>query len=131
RAMIASLLHRGARLAPDEQASNDFARFGHRVSYMADEAIERATVVVDCTPAGNENKVNCYQRIKGPRGFLAQGSEFGFGKPYALGINDHVQSPDDKYIQIVSCNTHNISVLIKTIASESTGKISLDHGQFV
>src|SRR5438874_9927451 len=53
RAMIASLLHRGARLASDEQASNDFARFGQRVSYMADEAIERATVVVDCTPAGH------------------------------------------------------------------------------
>jgi glyceraldehyde-3-phosphate dehydrogenase/erythrose-4-phosphate dehydrogenase len=131
RAMINSLLHRGARLAADEQARDDFARLGHRVSYDADEAIQRATVVVDCTPAGNENKVTCYQRIKGPRGFLAQGSEFGFGTPYALGINDHIQSPDEKYVQIVSCNTHNISVLLKTIASDKTGKISLDHAQFV
>jgi len=71
RAMISSLLHRGARLASDEQATDDFARLGHRVSYTNDEAIERATVVVDCTPAGNENKVNCYQRVKGPKGFLA------------------------------------------------------------
>jgi glyceraldehyde-3-phosphate dehydrogenase (NAD(P)) len=131
RSMISSLLHRGARLASDEQASHDFARFGQRVSYMADEAIERATVVVDCTPAGNENKVTCYMRVKGPKGFLAQGSEFGFGKPYALGINDSVQSPDEKFVQIVSCNTHNISVLLKTIASTSTGKLSLDHAQFV
>ncbi|HEX3111051.1 MAG TPA: hypothetical protein VHU41_18260, partial [Thermoanaerobaculia bacterium] len=81
RAMINSLLHRGARLSADEEARDDFARLGHRVSYDGNEAIERATVVVDCTPAGNENKVNCYQRIKGPKGFLAQGSEFGFGKP--------------------------------------------------
>lgn len=130
RAMINSLLHRGARLAADEQARDDFARLGHRVSYTADEAIDRATVVVDCTPAGNENKVNCYQRVKGPKGFLAQGSEFGFGKPYALGINDEVQSPDERFVQIVSCNTHNISVLLKTLATHG-GKISLDSAQFV
>jgi glyceraldehyde-3-phosphate dehydrogenase type II len=130
RAMINSLIHRGARLASDEQATDDFARLGHRVSYNADEAIERATVVVDCTPAGNENKVGCYQRIKGPKGFLAQGSEFGFGKPYALGINDAVQSPDERFVQIVSCNTHNISVLLKTIATHE-GKMSLDSAQFV
>ncbi|MBV8518188.1 MAG: hypothetical protein JO197_12380 [Acidobacteria bacterium] len=130
RAMINSLLARGARLVADEQARDDFARFGHRVSYTADEAIERATVVVDCTPAGNENKVTCYQRVKGPKGFLAQGSEFGFGKPYALGINDEVQSPDERFVQIVSCNTHNISVLLKTLASVD-GKMSLDAAQFV
>jgi glyceraldehyde-3-phosphate dehydrogenase/erythrose-4-phosphate dehydrogenase len=130
RAMINALLHRGARLASDEQAADDFARLGHRVSYTADEAIERATVVVDCTPAGNENKVNCYARVKGPKGFLAQGSEFGFGKPYALGINDEVQSPDDKFVQIVSCNTHNISVLLKTVGTHG-GKLSIASGQFV
>jgi glyceraldehyde-3-phosphate dehydrogenase/erythrose-4-phosphate dehydrogenase len=130
RAMINSLLSRGARLTADEQARDDFARLGHRVSYTNDEAIDRATVVVDCTPAGNENKVTCYQRVKGPKGFLAQGSEFGFGKPYALGINDEVQSPDERFVQIVSCNTHNISVLLKTLASVD-GKISLDAAQFV
>ena len=48
-------------------------------------------------------------------GFIAQGSEFGFGKPYARGINDEALcSGEDKYLQVVSCNTHNISVLIKT-----------------
>jgi len=129
RAMINSLLARGARLAADEQARDDFARLGHRVSYTAEEAVERATVVVDCSPAGNDNK-HFYQSVKGPKGFMAQGSEFGFGKPYARGINDEVQSPDERFVQIVSCNTHNISVLLKTIATHN-GKISLDSGQFV
>ena len=45
-------------------------------------------MVIDCTPAGNENKEKYYEEITGPKGFLAQGSEFGFGKPYARGIND-------------------------------------------
>src|SRR4051794_17636403 len=126
RAMINHLLHRGARLAPDDDARDDFARLGYRVSYTAEEAIERATVVVDCTPAGNENK-HFYQRVKGPKGFLAQGSEFGFGKPDARGINDEVQSPDEKYVRVVSCNTHHIPVLLNTIAGKG-GKSTLRNG---
>ena len=130
RAMVNSLISRGARLAADEAARDDFARLGHRVSYTTEEAVERATVVVDCTPAGNDNK-QFYKRVKGPKGFLAQGSEFGFGKPYALGINDEIQSPDEKFVQIVSCNTHNISVLLKTLACGKDGKMSLEAGRFV
>jgi len=129
RAMVNSLINRGARLVADEAARDDFARLGHRVSYTTEEALERSTVVVDCTPAGNENK-QLYQKFRGPKGFLAQGSEFGFGKPYARGINDEVQSPDDRFVQIVSCNTHNISVLLKTLASID-GKINLEAGRFV
>lgn len=129
RAMVDFLINRGASLAADEEARDEFARLGHRVAFTAEEAIDRATVVVDCTPAGNDNK-HTYERFKGPKGFLAQGSEFGFGRPYARGINDEVQDPDDRYVQVVSCNTHNISVLLKTLASKG-GKISLETGRFV
>ena len=100
------------------------------MSFTTEEALERATVVVDCTPAGNDNKAKYYERIKGPKGYLAQGSEFGFGKPYARGINDEVQSVGERFVQIVSCNTHNISVLLKTLASRD-GKMSLVAGRFV
>lgn len=130
RAMIDHLLGRGARLVADSDARDEFARLGHRVSYTTEEALERATVVVDCTPAGNDNKHKYYDRIKSPKGFLAQGSEFGFGKPYARGINDEVQSPDERYVQVVSCNTHNISVLLKTLGTKD-GKMSLAAGRFV
>ncbi len=129
RAMVDFLINRGASLVTDEAARDEFARLGHRVSYTAEEALERATVVVDCTPAGNDNK-HTYERIKGPKGFLAQGSEFGFGRPYARGINDEVQDPDDRYVQVVSCNTHNISVLLKTLGTKG-GKMSLEAGRFV
>jgi glyceraldehyde-3-phosphate dehydrogenase (NAD(P)) len=130
RAMVNFLIQRGANLVADEQARDKFARLGHRVSYTAVEALERATVVVDCTPAGNDNKQMFYNRVKGPKGYLAQGSEFGFGKPYALGINDQVQSPDERFVQVVSCNTHNISVLLQTLAAPD-GKMSLAAGRFV
>ena len=130
RAMVEHLVNRGARLVTDKAAREDFARLGHLVSFTTEEALERATVVVDCTPAGIDNKAKYYERCSGPKGFLAQGSEFGFGKPYARGINDEVQSVDDRFVQVVSCNTHNISVLLKTIASRD-GKMSLNGGRFV
>jgi len=130
RAMVEHLIGRGARLVADEAARDEFARLGHRVAYTTEEALERATVVVDCTPAGNDNKQKYYTRIHGPKGYLAQGSEFGFGRPYARGINDEIQSPDERFVQVVSCNTHNISVLLKTLASKE-GKMSLEAGRFV
>ncbi len=130
KATVEHLINRGAKLVVDEGAREEFARLGHRVSFTTEEAIERATVVVDCTPAGNDNKQKLYERFKGPKGFLAQGSEFGFGRPYARGINDEVQSPDDRYVQVVSCNTHNISVLLKTLATVGN-KMSLNGGRFV
>ena len=130
RAMIQHLLNRGAKLVTDDEARGEFASLGLRVSHTAEEALERSTVIVDCTPAGNDNKAKFYNTAKGPKGFLAQGSEFGFGRPYARGINDHIQSPDERFVQVVSCNTHNISVLLKTIG-ERDGKIGIESGRFV
>ena len=132
RSRIQHLQDRGALLATDNERKADFEALGHEVSLEAEEAIARATVVIDCTPAGNANKEQQYQRIDGPRGFLAQGSEAGFGKPYARGVNDEVLVPGkDNYVQIVSCNTHNISTLIKTLAWTEDGGFELDSGHFV
>lgn len=133
RAKLKHLIERGAKLAVDEDQRSEFEKLGHTVSYETREALERATVVIDCTPAGNENKEKYYEEITGPKGFLAQGSEFGFGKPYARGINDEILVPgEDRYIQIVSCNTHNITTLIKTICNDGDDKeYSLHKGTFV
>lgn len=131
RAKLNHLIQRGAKLAVDEDVRSEFEKLGHEVSLESREALERATVVVDCTPAGNENKEKYYENLTGPKGFLAQGSEFGFGKPYARGINDEVLVPgEDRFVQIVSCNTHNITTLIKTITHED-GKYGLRKGTFV
>ena len=132
RAKLNHLIQRGARLAVDDDVRGEFERLGHEVSLESREALERATVVVDCTPAGNENKEKYYENLSGPKGFLAQGSEFGFGKPYARGINEEVLVPgEDRFVQIVSCNTHNISTLIKTVCHEEGRSYSLAKGTFV
>ena len=98
RAKVAHLMSRGAHLATEEDKAATSRRSATRSRYSAQEALERATVVMDCTPAGNENKEDYYKRLKGPVGFLAQGSEFGFGKMYARGINDSALVPgEDKF----------------------------------
>ena len=131
RAKLNHLIQRGAKLAVDEHVRGEFEKLGHEVSYESREALERATVIVDCTPAGNENREKYYEYLSGPKGFLAQGSEFGFGKPYARGINDEtLVAGEDRFLQIVSCNTHNIATLIKTITHED-GKYGLRKGTFV
>lgn len=132
RARIKHLMERGAKLATDTERKADFEAMGHVVTYETKEALERATVVIDCTPVGNKMKEKYYNSIQGPKGFLAQGSEDGFGKPYARGINEEsLIAGEDRFIQVVSCNTHNITTLVKTLTAEPDGSYCLERGTFV
>ena len=134
RPKVKGLIKRGANLAVADQKTNDFKELGIDPIYEAEEAIARATVIVDCTPknTGLANKEKYYKKYKNKvKGFLAQGSEFGFGKMYAVGINDEAIKPKDKFIHIVSCNTHNIAVLIKTLAIGENNKNNLKEGRFL
>jgi glyceraldehyde-3-phosphate dehydrogenase (NAD(P)) len=132
RAKVADLEGRGAVLSVDDERRSAFEELGHAPKYEAREAIERATVVIDCTPVGNEMKDEFYNHAQGPLGFMAQGSEFGFGKMYARGINDEaLVKGEDKFLQIVSCNTHNIAVLIRSLAIASDGANHLEDGRFL
>ncbi len=132
RAKVNDLTGRGAVLSVDDDRRSAFEELGHAPKYEAREAIDRATVVIDCTPVGNQMKDEFYNHAEGPIGFMAQGSEFGFGKMYARGINDlALVRGDDKFLQIVSCNTHNIAVLIRSLAIEADGTSHLEDGRFL
>ena len=132
RAKLQHLISRGAKLASGPERRDEFEALGHKVSYDADEALARATVVVDCTPAGNANKEEIYSKLEGPLGYIAQGSEFGFGKPYVRGVNGEALIPgEDRFLQVVSCNTHNLSTLVKTFTGEGNNEYCLDRATFV
>jgi len=133
RPKIKGLINRGANLAVADDKVKDFQEIGLEPVYEAEEAIKRASVVIDCTPKGTGlmNKEKYYLKYKKKiKGFLAQGSEFGFGKMYAVGINDEAITPKDQFIHVVSCNTHNIAVLIKTLAIEKNKNL-LKEGKFL
>lgn len=132
RSKVNDLIRRGAALTVDADKRTTFEELGHSPKYETLEALDRATVVIDCTPVGNANKEEFYSKLEHPIGFMAQGSEFGFGKMYARGINDEaLESGVDKYLQIVSCNTHNISVLVKTLGMDPDGTNHLVDGRFM
>jgi glyceraldehyde-3-phosphate dehydrogenase type II len=133
RSKVFSLMNRGANLAAEKNVWAEFRGLGMEPTYDYAEAIGRASVVVDCTPDGSgvDNKHRFYERFADSvRGFLAQGSEFGFGKPFAYGINDKALTPNDKFIQVVSCNTHNISAILKTLAVDEKSN-RLREGKFL
>ena len=116
---IQNLMKKGARLSVIEDKIDDFKAIGLEPEFTLEEAVARASVVIDCTPKGfgHANKKAFYEKYSDKvKGFLAQGSEDGFGKKYARGINDHVITKEDQFLQIVSCNTHNLACLVNTIA---------------
>jgi glyceraldehyde-3-phosphate dehydrogenase (NAD(P)) len=133
RSKVFSLIKRGANLAADKTKWSSFRELGMEPEYDSEEAINRASVVIDCTPDGSglTNKTKLYDKYADHvKAFLAQGSEFGFGKPYAYGINDEALEDDDKFIQIMSCNTHNIAAIIKTLGFDGDSS-NLSEGKFL
>ncbi|MBI2609318.1 MAG: hypothetical protein HYW47_06955 [Deltaproteobacteria bacterium] len=136
RPKIENLVKRGAKLCVDKDHWGQFENIGYKPAYTRREALERASVVVDCTPSGvgQQNKTDFYNSYKNNTlGFMAQGSEFGFGKMYARGINDEAFNPQkDKFLQIVSCNTHSLAILTKTLGVDAKNKVSnIENAQFV
>jgi len=135
RSKVINLTKRGAKLCVDHAAAQGFRDLGMTPTYETMEALERATVVIDCTPSGvgSQNKTEFYEKFaSNTLGFIAQGSEFGFGKMYARGINDQaLKRGEDQFIHVVSCNTHNLSVLIDSIALAGGGPDNLLEGRFV
>ena len=133
RPKVLSLIHDGANFAAEKHKWGEFRKIGMEPSYDYEEAVARATVIIDCTPEGTglAHKEQYYHKYEDKvTGFLAQGSEFGFGKPFAYRINDEAIRSTDQYLQIVSCNTHNIAAILKTLAFDHTSHF-LKEGRFL
>ena len=117
-AKVNSLIDQGAALVVNEMRVDEFKTLGHDVSYTLHQALELANVIIDCTPEGNKNKQQFYQEYadNSDKIFIAQGSEKGFGFPYAFGVNDDEMTVNGaQFVQVVSCNTHAISRIIKSL----------------
>jgi glyceraldehyde-3-phosphate dehydrogenase type II len=134
RAKVRTLMRRGAQLVVDADKRADFEKLGLTPAYDTQEALARAAVIVDCTSEGFglRHKAQWYDHLPATRGFIAQGSEFGFGKMYAHGINDQALVPgQDRFLQVVSCNTHNLAVLLKTLGLHGEPADNVQEGRFV
>lgn len=136
RGFIVDFMREGAKLAVPQESWESFLKLLEdkhlEPDYTFTQALNRADIIVDCTDKGiaREFKKKYYEKTVRKLGFIAQGSEKGFGKPYALNVNDSALEPGrDNFLQIVSCNTHQVLVLLKTLAldPENTGKFNYDN----
>lgn len=123
RGMLEYFHHEGASLAVYEERMSEFRKLlanrGFEPDYTFENALTRADLIIDCTDKGIAKKLKekYYQQLTKKLGFIAQGSETGFGQPYAFGVNDFpLKHGEEKFIQVVSCNTHQILSILKTIA---------------
>lgn len=84
-----------------------------------DEIIDRIDYIFDCTNNGGgmKNK-EWYVDLPNLKGASAQGSEKNFGKSFMTGINND-SIKNQKYVHIVSCNTHSLSSLLSTFCGEN------------
>ena len=66
RPKIKGLLKRGGILAVSEEKMKKFRELGVEPTYTAEEAIKRASIVIDCSPKGYglENKEKYYNNMK-------------------------------------------------------------------
>src|SRR5215475_2399810 len=134
RVKIISLMRRKTKLTVEAENVADFEKLNMQPTYTRQEALAQATVMIDCTSEGLglQHKRNWYEHLPHARGFIAQGSEFGFGKMYAHGVNDAALVPgQDRFVQVVSCNTHNLAVLINTLALHQESHDNLVEGRFL
>ncbi len=128
------LVKEGAVMVSDADKAGEFRQQGLNPQLTTEKALEQADVVMDCSPSGNDNKGKLYAKYAdGRRGFTAQGSEEGFGKRFAIGVNDKALDPKaDRFVQIVSCNTHSITTMLHALAYENGADYdNLVEGSFV
>lgn len=129
--LVLGLLRKGATLCTNRVNFEKFKEMGIEPTYTFEEGLDQVRVVVDCSPskAGLANKEKFYKdRIDKNDAFIAQGSEFGFGAMYASGINDNIIKKN-KFLQVASCNTHNISNVLKNLAFNPTERTEANLGK--
>jgi glyceraldehyde-3-phosphate dehydrogenase type II len=130
---VRMLVEAGAKFCVWEEMMPKFTpvleRHKIEISGTIEEVLQKVAVVADCTNRGNVLKKDLYENLDGPYGFFAQGSEEGFGHPVAYGINfDTLKPGDHNFIQVVSCNTHNVLAVLRVLG-EIGGEI--DQADFV
>ena len=117
KSKVIDLIKRGARLVTDQDKINEFKKLNLDPAFESDEAIKRATVVIDCSTKSNQisSKKEYYNDFKNDvKGFIIQGDQNGFGKKYAYGINDSALDQSEIYSSYFS--NHNISSITNTLA---------------
>src|SRR3989344_5810424 len=128
----------GAKICAYKEKFSKFVQFGMTPDYDFETALYLANVIIDCTKddLALKMKEDFYfyrHHTQKCRGFIAQGGAKGFGIPFAYNINNKAlywSGSPHKFIQVVSCNTHNILAILQTLVLAHEGPNYLESGRF-
>jgi hypothetical protein len=69
RAKVKNLIRRGAKLVVAAEKMSDFEKLGMQPTYEVQQAMDQATVIIDCTPDGvaNQHKIDRFQHMPTPK----------------------------------------------------------------
>ena len=122
------LENKGIKICLESQEDSDI--YGKELNTVLFDSIKDDVNYIFETTANKIGMKNLpkYKEMSNLIGVSAQGSEKGFGIPYALGVNDD-KIKREKFVNIVSCNTHATLAVLKTF----TGKMldNLEEADFV
>jgi glyceraldehyde-3-phosphate dehydrogenase (NAD(P)) len=95
----------------------------HPEFVAAESVIPHIDYVFDCTANGmglrHRDRYDEWPRLQGA---CTQGSEKGFGVPFMTGLNGH-QIVGERYVQVVSCNTHGLAALIQMFTGAQVSRL--------
>ena len=110
---ITIIKEKGVRLIEKQKLSeNELKEILDSVDYIMD---------ANTNSIGLNNK-KLYSDLPNLKGCSAQGSEKGFGIPFMSGINNE-SIVKEKFVQIVSCNTHSLSTLLSVFSDSNFANI--------
>ncbi len=80
--------------------------------------------IFDCRAAGMPRLARDeYEALpRRVQGVVAQGTEEGFGIPFATGVND-VAVAGERFVQVVSCNAHAAVTLLRTLGGDRLAEL--------
>ena len=126
------LTEQGALLVADGSVRQRLEEIGFAVPYDPATAVGRATAVVDTTPYALQHKGETYDRLTGPRGYVALEADPAFGSPVAWGVNDYTLVPgNDRFLRVAGVGAHALSTLVLALGTRPDGGEALVGGRFV
>jgi glyceraldehyde-3-phosphate dehydrogenase type II len=131
--MVKRFQEAGAKLCVYQKDFQSFIDIGLMPDYHFEDALKTTTVLIDCSKDDLALKLKesyytkCDENVLG---FIAQGGAKKFGKPFAYDINNDAIAIDERFIQVVSCNTHNLLAILKTLVLDYEGISNLEQGRF-
>jgi len=88
------------------------------------ELIKTVDYIFEATSNGIGLKnLKLYQQLSNLLGVCAQGSEKGFGVSFMSGVNED-QVAKEKFVQIVSCNTHGAASVLSTLCEKDLSNLN-------